>query len=76
MSVILILIAVSLALAAGFLGCFVWAVRSGQYEDTCTPALRILTDEESTLPYERNSISSTNTRPARTEPGQDRNLQV
>lgn len=46
MIVILILIPVSLVLAAGFLGAFFWAVRSGQYEDTCTPAMRILTDEE------------------------------
>lgn len=46
MIVILILIPVSLALAAGFLGAFFWAVRSGQYEDTCTPAMRILADED------------------------------
>ena len=46
MSVILLLIAVSLTLALGFLACFVWAVRSGQFEDTVTPSMRILTDEE------------------------------
>lgn len=46
MSVIILLIAVSLTLALGFLACFVWAVRSGQYEDTLTPSLRILTEEE------------------------------
>jgi cbb3-type cytochrome oxidase maturation protein len=46
MSVIAILIAISLGLAVLFLGCFVWAVRSGQYEDTLTPSMRILADEE------------------------------
>ncbi len=46
MSVILILILISLALAVAFLAGFIWAVRSGQYEDTCTPSMRMLTDEE------------------------------
>lgn len=45
MSVILILILASLAMALLFLGGFIWAVRSGQFEDTLTPALRVLTDE-------------------------------
>jgi cbb3-type cytochrome oxidase maturation protein len=45
MSVILILILASLAVAVAFLISFIWAVRSGQYEDTCTPALRVLADE-------------------------------
>jgi cbb3-type cytochrome oxidase maturation protein len=47
MSVILLLIAASLAMALLFLACFVWSVRSGQYEDTSTPALRVLADEAS-----------------------------
>ena len=45
MSVILILIPVSLAFAGLFLGAFFWAVRSGQFEDTCTPSMRILADD-------------------------------
>ncbi len=45
MFVIAILIFLSLTLALGFLWCFVWAVRSGQYEDTLTPSMRILTDD-------------------------------
>jgi cbb3-type cytochrome oxidase maturation protein len=45
MSVIIILILASLAMALLFLGCFVWAVRSGQFEDTLTPAMRVLPDE-------------------------------
>jgi cbb3-type cytochrome oxidase maturation protein len=47
-SVILLLIPLSIVLAALFLGAFIWAVRSGQYEDTCTPPMRLLTDEHTT----------------------------
>ncbi len=45
MSVILILVVASVAMALLFLGGFVWAVRSGQFEDTVTPSLRVLPDE-------------------------------
>ena len=27
------------------LAAFIWAVRSGQYEDTCTPSMRVLLDD-------------------------------
>lgn len=46
MSVIVILILVSLTIALVFLGGFIWAVRSGQYEDTCTPSMRMLTERD------------------------------
>ena len=45
MSVIFLLIPLSIVIATCFLGAFIWAVRSGQYEDTCTPAMRLLLDE-------------------------------
>lgn len=45
MIVIFLLIPLSILLAVGFLAAFIWAVRSGQYEDTCTPAMRLLLDE-------------------------------
>ncbi len=45
MEVIVILILASLALAGAFLAVFFWATRDGQFEDTTTPALRILTDD-------------------------------
>jgi cbb3-type cytochrome oxidase maturation protein len=45
MSVLVLLIFASLAIATGFLFAFIWAVRSGQYEDTSTPSLRILIEE-------------------------------
>jgi cbb3-type cytochrome oxidase maturation protein len=42
MSVIVLLIAAGGTVAAGFLGAFAWAVTSGQFDDTVTPALRVL----------------------------------
>ena len=46
MSIIFLLIPLSILFAVCFLGAFVWAVRSGQYEDTCTPSMRVLIGEE------------------------------
>jgi cbb3-type cytochrome oxidase maturation protein len=45
MSVVFILVFVAIVMAGGFLVAFIWAVRSGQYEDTYTPSVRILFDE-------------------------------
>jgi len=45
MSVLVLLIVASLAMAVFFLAAFIWAVRSGQYEDTCTPSMRPLFEE-------------------------------
>ena len=46
MTIIFLLIGISLLVALTFLGAFLWAVRSGQYEDTYTPAVRMLFEEE------------------------------
>jgi cbb3-type cytochrome oxidase maturation protein len=48
MSVIIILILASLTVGMVFLSAFIWSVRSGQYEDTLTPSMRILADEPPT----------------------------
>lgn len=45
MSVVIILIAVSLIIATGFLVAFLWAVKSGQYDDRYTPSVRVLFDD-------------------------------
>lgn len=45
MSVVIILVFVAIAMAGGFLIAFIWSVRSGQYEDTYTPSVRILFDD-------------------------------
>jgi cbb3-type cytochrome oxidase maturation protein len=44
--VIFVLIAVSMVVAGGFLIGFLWAVKKGQYEDTYSPSVRILFDDE------------------------------
>ena len=51
MNVILILIIMSLGIALFFLGGFIWSVRSGQFDDTCTPSMRVLTDDERSQPF-------------------------
>jgi cbb3-type cytochrome oxidase maturation protein len=45
MSVLFLLIPLSVLIATGFFLAFIWAVRSGQYEDTCTPSLRLLLED-------------------------------
>jgi cbb3-type cytochrome oxidase maturation protein len=62
MSVILILIVASLAMALLFLGGFIWAVRSGQFDDTLTPSLRVLA-EDSKRPGANPPRSSVNPEP-------------
>jgi len=57
MSVIIVLIVASLAVALLFLAGFVWAVRSGQYEDTLTPSLRVLAEDAA--PTKRVLVSET-----------------
>jgi len=64
MSVILILILASLAMALLFLGGFIWSVCSGQYDDTLTPSMRILTEESTKLSKQLNpSTAETETKP-------------
>lgn len=46
MMVMVLLIGVSLLVASGFLYAFIMSVRSGQYDDTHTPAVRMLFDNE------------------------------
>ena len=45
MSVVFILVFVAIIMAGAFLVAFIWAVKSGQYEDTYTPSVRILFDD-------------------------------
>lgn len=45
MNILYILIGASLFAALIFLGAFIWAVRSGQFEDDYSPSVRILFDD-------------------------------
>lgn len=63
MSVMFLLIGCSFLLALGFLGAFIWSVRSGQMDDDYTPSVRILFDdikskqETSTIKEENNTTA-------------------
>ncbi|SMO59967.1 cytochrome oxidase maturation protein, cbb3-type [Saccharicrinis carchari] len=46
MNILYLLVGVSLLAALVFLGVFIWAVKSGQYEDTYSSSVRILFDDE------------------------------
>jgi cbb3-type cytochrome oxidase maturation protein len=46
MSVIVVLIITSIVVASLFLGAFYWAVKSGQYDDTYSPSVRMLFEEK------------------------------
>lgn len=45
MGIIFFLIACSVFVALIFLGAFLWASKTGQHEDTYTPAMRVLFDD-------------------------------
>lgn len=46
MSIIVILICASITVAVVFLIAFLWAVKTGQYDDDYTPSVRMLFDDE------------------------------
>lgn len=46
MIIIILLIGISITVATGFLIAFLWALKSGQYDDTYTPSVRMLFEEE------------------------------
>ena len=58
MSVIVILISISTVIAIGFLGAFLWNIKSGQYDDTYTPSVRMLFDNKSKKEEEGKHISN------------------
>lgn len=46
MKIMFFLIVLSLLVAVGFLIAFVWATKSGQFDDDYTPSIRMLFDNE------------------------------
>ncbi len=69
MNIMFLLIGVSLLAAMFFLFLFIWAVKSGQYDDTFTPSVRILFDDELDSKYETKNETKGNEEPA--EPGNE-----
>lgn len=59
MSIIYMLLAVSVVVALLFFVLFIISVKSGQYDDTYTPSVRMLFDDELVKPKEeKNQIKS------------------
>lgn len=54
MSVIILLLSVSISVAALFLGAFIWSVKTGQYDDEASAPIRMLFDDAPLKP--NNSI--------------------
>lgn len=52
MAVIVLLIIFSVLVAGGFLAAFIWAVMTGQYDDTKSPSIRMLFDDKKEKPKE------------------------
>jgi cbb3-type cytochrome oxidase maturation protein len=58
-TVLILLIAAGGTVATGFLIAFVWAVRSGQFDDTGTPPVRMLLDGRPRADNEANERINT-----------------
>ena len=62
MSVVLVLIGASLLVATGFLIAYLWAVKTGQYDDKYTPSIRILFDDsKKSVSGDQKSVEKNNT---------------
>lgn len=46
MNIIIVLIFISLFIALAFLAAFIWSVKSGQYDDTYGPSVRLLFEDK------------------------------
>ncbi|NOX47022.1 MAG: cbb3-type cytochrome oxidase assembly protein CcoS [Chlorobi bacterium] len=64
MSIIFLLAVVGILVAGGFLFAFIWAVKSGQYEDSYSPSVRVLFDDHIEVP-ETEPSKNENTNPTK-----------
>lgn len=46
MGIIILLISISLMIAVGFLLSFLWSMKSGQFDDTYSPSVRMLFEDK------------------------------
>ncbi|WP_430816191.1 cbb3-type cytochrome oxidase assembly protein CcoS [Carboxylicivirga sp. RSCT41] len=58
MDIIIVLVVASLCVALIFLGLFIWAVKSGQYDDDYSPSVRILFDQKEEKKESNNKIQN------------------
>ncbi len=56
METIFVLLPLALLIAAIAVGFFIWAARTGQFDDLDTPAVRILFDDEEPRPSARRAM--------------------
>jgi cbb3-type cytochrome oxidase maturation protein len=72
MTIIILLIAISLSIAILFLVIFYWNMKSGQYDDTYTPSVRMLFDNK---PATVTTLKKNSAAPARV-PEKEANLRT
>lgn len=61
MAIIVLLISISLIIAIGFLISFLWNMKTGQYDDTYSPGVRMLFENEinNTISNDNHTTTST-----------------
>ena len=57
MSVIYVLLAISITVAVVFFIAFVFSVKSGQYDDTYTPSVRMLFEDEVVKDKDKSNLN-------------------
>ena len=57
MSVIYVLLAISITVAIVFFVAFVFSVKSGQYDDTYTPSVRMLFEDEVVKDKDKSNLN-------------------
>ncbi len=62
MSVIYILLTISIVIAIGFFIAFIMAVKNGQYDDSYTPSVRMLFEDELVKEQPKESKLTTKTK--------------
>ena len=61
MGIIILLISISLVIAVGFLLSFLWSMKSGQFDDTYSPSVRMLFEDKPETETETESESQPET---------------
>ena len=67
MEIITLLIFISLIIAVGFLIVFLWNLKSGQYDDTYSPSVRMLFDDKPKSQKHKSRGNTGGELPERTE---------
>ena len=60
MNIIVLLILISVSIAVVFLAIFYWSMKSGQYDDTYTPSVRMLFEDKQKVDKTETSAGQEN----------------